>query len=285
MKKIYFCALQILTACSLYGLPIGNPSEASILPYDPASFSGWDGICQPCFCWWEALNYRMGYYGDFVFDRNLEVRNDALDSFAHEGASITTNAGYFVLNFCHRVDIFSTLGSTSFHLRQDQILFGAPTSLESEIAFRPAFSWSIGARATLWDCYPISLGIEGQWFSSSPRPDYFLDYATGDKLYFDGTNVSYHEWQIGIGLSYRMATQFPEYAFIPYGGIKYSHVCFNLEELPVPGTALVLTDFESKKHWGASIGLTFTMFSRAAVTVEATFGDEEAFYLNGQLKF
>ncbi len=60
----------------MYALPIGNPSEASLCTQG-VFFGGSNcNTCDPCFCWFDAWSLRLGYYGDFVFNRNLRLAEE-----------------------------------------------------------------------------------------------------------------------------------------------------------------------------------------------------------------
>ncbi|ROT50700.1 major outer membrane porin, partial [Chlamydia trachomatis] len=76
MKKLLksvlvFAALS--SASSLQALPVGNPAEPSLM-IDGILWEGFGGDpCDPCTTWCDAISMRMGYYGDFVFDRVLKT--------------------------------------------------------------------------------------------------------------------------------------------------------------------------------------------------------------------
>ena len=104
MKKFIGACLVFFTLCKpSYALPVGNPAEASL-------------FCDSLFswCWCENFGVRLGYYGDFVFDRKMKL--DAPSKDCLRRTEIYTNAGYLVINFLNRVDVFGTLGATKINI-------------------------------------------------------------------------------------------------------------------------------------------------------------------------
>lgn len=291
MKKLVVTMLTLLTCGAAYALPVGNPAEASLF----LNGVWWDSYCcdpcDPCFSWCDAWSFRAGFYGDYVFNRHLEV--DKSDH--HHGDDIDetemhTSAAYLAFNVCDRLDIFGTLGATSMHINTDATSWGSLVSLQSELAFETYFSWSIGARATVWQCDCFAVGVEGQYFQTNPDLDYYLEYNGGTFTYFnDGNGVRYSEWQVGLGLSYRFATSCPTFAMVPYAAVKWSGSKLDFGDIrfqdPTSGNQLTLDDLAAKKLWGYAIGLSFTMCDMIGVTVEGRWADEKAIYVNGQVRF
>lgn len=281
MKKLLITALAIMATGATYALPVGNPSEASLL-CDGLIFEGHCGdACDPCLNWCDALSLRVGFYGDYVFNRHLAVKRGAGASGDRdiEHAEIFTNAGYVAGNIWDRVDVFATFGATNIFIDTNAGIFipGITSRIEIETATR--FSWSVGARGTLWECGCTALGIEGQYFST--RPDIkrvtigaiASDYpATNDR-----DDARYWEWQVGLGLSHRINM------FVPYVAVKWSRVRWDLANNPV--LTAILNDIRNDKHWGYAVGVSIVDCEKAALTVEGRFADEKACYVNGQIRF
>ncbi len=297
MKKLSLTVLTLLTCGSAYALPVGNPSEASLYVNGIWCETSCCDPCDPCFNWLDSWSFRLGFAGEYVFNRHMEVDH-------HSGGVIDTttlysNAGYLALNFCDRFDIFSRLGVSKLHIRTDARSWGSTISQESELGFETQFSWSIGARATLWECGCFAVGLEGEYFQTKPDVDYFLSYNSGALTYFDDVDAKYREWQVGLGASYRFATSCPTFAFVPYVAVvwagskldlddyQFNHRIFfdNGTTLAPQTESLVLRDLESNKMWGYAIGVSFTMSDMIGVTVEGRFADEKALYVNGQVRF
>lgn len=289
MKRLVATLLTFLTCGAAYALPVGNPSEASLF----LNGAWWDSYCcnpcDPCFSWCDAWSFRIGYYGDFVFERHLK-----LDSGDREGGgsnidhtSLATNAGYLALNICDRIDIFGVVGATKIHIRTDAISY-SPLSFESELFFRTDFSWSVGGRATLWNCECFYVGLEGQYFHTNPDFDSFLRYDTGTITYFnESSGVRYQEWQVGLGVSYRFATSCPTLAMVPYAAVKWAGCRFNLDNFSpvIDDTPFDFPKHENNKSWGYAVGMSLTLCDMVGVTVEGRWADEKALYVNGEFRF
>lgn len=291
MKKLVVTILTLLSCGTAYALPVGNPSEASLF----RNGLWWESCCcdpcDPCFSWCDAWSLRIGFYGDYVFNRHMEI-----DSGDHENGAdidtmtITTNAGYIALNICDRLDVFGTLGATTLGICTDATSWGSLASLNSELGFETYFSWSVGARATLWQWGCFGIGVEGQYFETRPDLDYFIEYNGGTFTYFNNNNgVRYYEWQVGLGASYKIATSCPSVALVPYAAVKWAGSKLSLDNFsfvdPTSGTSLVLENLEAKKLWGYAIGVSFTLCDLIGLTVEGRWADEKALYVNGQFRF
>jgi len=284
--------LTLLSCGAAYALPVGNPSEASLFGNGVCWETSCCDPCDPCFSWCDAWSVRIGFAGDYVFNRNMELRNNNDNGADIDTTEIYTNAGYIALNICDRLDIFSRLGATNLHITTDALSWGAPNSLQSELAFQTYFSWSIGARATLWECNCFSFGVEGEYFQTSPDFDYFLQYDSGAFTYFnDNNNATYKEWQVGLGASYRFETSCPTLALVPYAAVKWAGSRLDIDsfrfdtDISSKAETLTLNDLESNKLWGYAVGVSFTLCDMVGVTVEGRFADEKAVYVNGQFRF
>ncbi len=280
MKKLVATALTILSCGAAYALPLGNPSEASLL-CDGLFIEGpYYDCCQQDINWCDAFSIRLGYYGDFVFNRHLEVdsSNNGDDI---EETEIFTNAAYVALNFGDRYDLFATFGGTNLSLSTNaQTFIGTAVNGPFEIETETDFSWSIGARATLFQCGCTSFGLEGQYFYTKPD---VKRITLGDTLSFYPNHTikaKYQEWQVGVGVSHRI------WNFVPYLGAKLSGASLEL------GKAVLniqdfsqLFDLENRFNGGFVLGVSFVDCERMALTAEFRFPDEKALYVNGQVRF
>lgn len=145
---LVFAALG--SASSLQALPVGNPAEPSLM-IDGILWEGFGGDpCDPCTTWCDAVSLRLGYYGDYVFDRVLKT--DVAKEFemgaaptANTGnaaaptqttsrpnpaygkhfqdAEMFTNAAFMALNIWDRFDVFCTLGATNGYLKGNSASF------------------------------------------------------------------------------------------------------------------------------------------------------------------
>nr|AMO26060.1 major outer membrane protein [Chlamydia pecorum] len=149
LKSAFLSAAFFAGNASLHALPVGNPAEPSLL-IDGTIWEGMSGDpCDPCATWCDAISLRVGFYGDYVFDRVLktdvskmflmgtaptspnsaadsnttaERANPAYGKHMHD-AEWFTNAGYIALNIWDRFDIFCTLGATSGYFKGNSSSF------------------------------------------------------------------------------------------------------------------------------------------------------------------
>ncbi|KZN28179.1 porin [Chlamydia pecorum] len=149
LKSAFLSAAFFAGDASLHALPVGNPAEPSLL-IDGTIWEGMSGDpCDPCATWCDAISLRVGFYGDYVFDRVLktdvskmflmgtaptspnsaadsnttaERANPAYGKHMHD-AEWFTNAGYIALNIWDRFDIFCTLGATSGYFKGNSASF------------------------------------------------------------------------------------------------------------------------------------------------------------------
>lgn len=145
---LVFAALG--SASSLQALPVGNPAEPSLM-IDGILWEGFGGDpCDPCTTWCDAVSLRLGYYGDYVFDRVLKT--DVAKEFEmgaaptattgnaaaptqtasrpnpaygkhFQDAEMFTNAAFMALNIWDRFDVFCTLGATNGYLKGNSASF------------------------------------------------------------------------------------------------------------------------------------------------------------------
>lgn len=147
---LVFAALG--SASSLQALPVGNPAEPSLM-IDGILWEGFGGDpCDPCTTWCDAVSLRLGYYGDYVFDRVLKTdvvkmfdmgaapETTDTDKLANDpttptprpnpaygkhfqDAEMFTNAAFMALNIWDRFDVFCTLGATNGYLKGNSASF------------------------------------------------------------------------------------------------------------------------------------------------------------------
>jgi len=290
MRK--WCVI-ILLSSRVWALPVGNPSEASLL----SSGLCWENISDSCYeqicsCpsgyvkpgLYDSTSFRIGFYGDYVFQRNLKMQALKGHGYSYINQSqLFTNAGYLALNFYDRVDLFGTLGASRWNLAGNASAFNAEAGTFEEIYSDPGLSWSVGTRVTLWECTGTALGGEFQYFQFRTP----IEYVSNSGFYDIGQDngmSQYAEWQFGLGISHR----FWEHV-IPYAAVKWSSARLTLGDAIYENIALstdaILTRAKTALLWGYAVGLSLTTCDRGALTVEGRFGDESAFYVNGQFRF
>lgn len=281
MKKLVVTMLCTIASLGVYALPVGNIAEASLYTYGLCFASDCADVCDPCFKWSEAFSIRLGFYGNYVFNRNLEVRrgNKGIDR-----TTVFTNSGIAVLNVCNRLDCFVTLGASKIsHEFNESILLGSE-NMCAKFLHDTAFSWSVGGRATLWEFNCLLIGLEGEYFRTSPNLGVFCN---SDSFYtFDNRSTTYSEWQLGLGLAYRIASTCPEVAFVPYTAVTWSGVKVDkISDVEFGWFPLEIARLNNRKLWGFAVGTSLTICNIIGVTVEGRFGSESALYVGSQLRF
>jgi major outer membrane protein len=286
MKKLFSILLTLLSVAGVYALPVGNPWDASLLG-EGLIYEVYDN-CGPCGGWLDLFSFRFGFYGDYVFDRHLKFKSFSVQDFSK--AKIFTNAGYLAVNVWKRFDVFATLGATSmdWETRTGALL---PVSINSSIPVyiesNERFSWSVGGRATLWECGCLGVGLEGQYFQACPDINY-IRTESFPPTYLYNVKAKYKEWQVGLGAAYWVDIGWYGTGLVPYAAIKWSQVNEKIQRtfVTLPGTGTFTTfDPDNQKNWGYAVGLSLVGCKVASVTVEGRFADEKAVHVNSQIRF
>lgn len=287
MKRLVACLLTwALSSVSAVALPLANPALPTLFSCDPCQIEG--DSCN----WCDAFSVRVGYYGDFVFNRHME---NSLPAGIHK-TEIWTNAALLDLNFCDRLDLFATFGASRLRFEaytdalQANITF--PSFRLMRLESNARFSWSVGARASIWEYGCFGLGVEGQYFRTQPAVNslsdgiVFLEYP-------HRVRCKFREWQLGLGAFYRLecASTFVS-AAVPYIGIKWSDARLDMQNSVVVdpnGVSAVsnvtLFTMTSKRNVGYALGVTTVFCNQFELSVEGRFRDERALYVNGELSF
>ena len=288
MQNLFLALVMFMIPTSLLALPLGNPGEASL--HTNGVF--WDKNvwcdCEPSPSFFDAFNIRLGYYGDFVFDRHLKVDRKNNRSQIHK-TEINTNAVYLALGICNSFDLFGTIGASKIDISTPSSALGfQPIGLLNnpfvDIDTETTLSWSAGLRGTLlrWGC--LALGLEIQYFRTKPHLN-SINAPDFDTFYFvNEERPLYHEWQVGFGASYRINIADRSSALVPYAGIKWSHCRFTSDNEQTP-LLITLYDLENNRDWGYACGLTLLGYNKSSITVEARYRNEKALYVNGQFRF
>lgn len=286
MKKLFMTLLTVLTCGATYALPVGNPSDASLL-CDGLIWEGHCGdFCDPCLSWCDAFSLRVGFYGDYVFNRHMQLDVANAPERDIEHTQLFTNAAFIAGNFWDRFDIFTTLGSTNIFIDTNNKAFGFGGTGRFQIETTSAFSWSIGARGTIWECGCTSLGAEFQYFYT--KPDIKRVTLDGEASVYpgDGFDAKYWEWQFGIGISHRINVFVP-YVAVKFAGsrLRFGDARFTFIEDDEVERDGELFRTENKKFCGFAVGVSLIDCEKASLTVEGRFCDEKAVYVNGQIRF
>jgi major outer membrane protein len=290
MKKLFVTALIFLSCGSAYALPVGNLADPSLLTWGILSPAYNCRGCNPCCFWFDYWALKVGYYGDFVFNRNLKIQGEGLDQGENiQRTTLFTNAGYLALNLCNKVDIFGTLGASKITITTNETSWFLAGAAEGRLQWDNTFSWSAGAKGTIFQKSGFFLGVEGQYFQSCPELNDYVSYESGLFNYFQKARMTYKEWQVGTGISYALTCFCPNLKVVPYAAAKWAWVRFDTHSFNFvrTGTPFVLTIFNLKaaKHWGAAVGTSIAICDIVDFTVEGRWGDETALYVNGKFRF
>ncbi len=272
MRKFILSTVLLLSSGFLFALPVGNPSDAGALT---------EGIFfNDCF-----FGVRVGFYGDYVFNRFLELDED--DHPDIKETDIYTNAGLVALSLWDRVEIFGTLGASEVLIDTTGTSFLIESPNFVKINTKSGFSWSVGGHGTVWQCGCFAVGIAGQYFRATPSIDNVKFPGNSPQYLSDGDKMRLSEWQLSLGGSYCIPVSCccPT-TLSPYAAIKWSHAHIDMNDLLVTGNnTITLFDLKSKKHIGYALGMTLVGDGKVSFTIEGRFADEIALHLNTQLRF
>ena len=282
VKKLALTTLIFLTCGAIQALPVGNPA-------DPMLYQDnlWFGDCQWHDCTipngktYDLPELHLGYYGDYVFNRRLQAKEEAGTV---ELTTIFTNAGLVVVNFYDWFEFFATVGVSNFYSRSTANNTNAP-GVEIELGFSPTMSYSGGLRVPFWCCDCLYFGLEAQYFFSRTELDWLESMNNGTFTHFGhgaDRNGDYSEWQASIAGSY-IFVDMANFAFIPYAALQFSGVNWNLEKMG--GNAIAFQDQKQQRLLGWTIGVTALFCDLLGVSVEGRFVNEKALSVLGQISF
>lgn len=281
MRKLVFCALTFLSCNIASALPLGNPAEASLL-YDGLFMEGVgceDEERTDCF-WGDRLSVRVGYYGDFIFNRHMRESNS--DRKTIEKTRIITNAGYLAANVYELFDLFATFGATKLKIDTNTSAFSTIDGVRLGINSFNDFSWSVGLRGTIFEYGCTTCGVEAQYFYTRPAITRSTLGGFASDYPAERNHMKYSEWQVGIGISQRINQ------LVPYVGGSYSRARIDMRNIVLDftdGTTILLANLESKGNGCGVVGVSFIDCEKVSVNAEFRFCSERALYINGQIRF
>lgn len=264
---------------SALALPTHSPNRATYFHDDANCFNA----CDPCFLWQEALNWRFAYYGDFIFNRYMQRRQNTHGAGDIQTFSFVTNGGTVTLNAADWFEFFALLGATKFYIQTPSRINGQ----QSELFFSPRLSWSIGMRGTVWRAGALAFGFAGQYFRTAPKLNAFMSNGGGLLTYFNNQpKLAYAEWSASFGGSYEIEgpgdTKFVPHLAAVASGAKMSMRGIRFQN---DGSSYHLLNLEDKRMWGYAFGLNWLLRTQLALGAEARFGDQKALHLSGELAF
>ncbi len=297
MKKLTII-LALLINCSLFALPLGNPWEGSLMCDGESTVSCFLPDCnwtRKCSDWFQL---KFGFYGDYVFNRHLEIAWSS-DESDIRSTQLITNAAMVAVNFCDWFDVFVTLGGTSMEMESPERSFfpsNANTNAMLFLETETGFSWSVGARGVLWGCGNFAIGTEGQYFSTKPNLNTIFDPIGATlQTYPTGVHFDYSEAQVGFAATYQICLSRSIQA-LPYAGLTFSHAwasfgdaresLFQTDDGAASANGnVLLRDMKNQHLVGYAVGLTIAGCERFTMTVEGMFAGESGLYVNSVLKF
>ena len=280
MKRLVATMLAVLTCGTVFALPVGNPADPKL--YTNHLWFGdceWSDPCSPCSSWVDWFDLRLGYYGDCVYQRNLEVQD--IGTIAQ--SSVNTNAGLIVVNICEWIDLFANVGASTFSIESPAV----GTGVQLKLNFSPTLSYGGGGRMTFWSSDNFYVGVEGQYFYSKTELDSFEPLNTGAVTHFSDSNernAKYGEWQVGLACAYRF-TNSANFSMIPYAGIQFAGVDWQLNGVANPDLLTISNDLQEQRVTGWALGMTALLCDLVGVTVEGRWANETALSVIGQLSF
>ena len=258
MRKIFFILGCLVASSSLYALYNGNPSAPNII--DEGIFS----------CEDQLIVFKAGYQGDIVFDRKLRARKGA--SGRMDRCEMGMNQGVITLNLLDRFEVYGSVGAMSaFLTHRPHVDFQ-----RREYQTGDQLTWGTGARVVIVPFKNIDLGVEGGYQSAGPDVKW---NAKDGVAYRTRAHFNYHEWQVGVGLSYHVDF------LIPYFAVKYSNAQAKLSRIRpdiLPNSSFKMN---SREHFGLALGCTLSNAKIFDLTAEVRLFDEQAITLAGNLKF
>lgn len=289
MKKLFTLIVAVLAPLGLMALPLGNPIEPSLLTKGVFScclypFQGDPGL-------WDVWGLKIGYYGDFVWNRHMHFTDLEDRPRSKREIQIETDAACIALNFWNRLDLFCTLGGTEIFLIRPNGVFNQGGIANERVALttNTDFAWSGGLRATLWECRCFGLGAEVQYAHARPQ---FFSMRIEDFIPFDlkplRAHIDYHEWQVGVGAAYRINMPWRGVSLVPYAGVKWAHAVMRVDRPILNLTSTLsyqLSDYENEKDFGGVVGFTLVGCQRASLGLEGRFLDEKALHIDFHFRF
>ncbi|MEM8628895.1 MAG: hypothetical protein AAGF04_02320 [Chlamydiota bacterium] len=248
----------------LFSAPIGNPFMPGMLREELFSL-----IKIP-------IHVRVGYEGNFVFDRYLDQYQTGFGSL--EKYEIYTNSGRISCDIFDRISLFGTAGSgridANFPFSSGPLKHRAVLGSDEELF------WSVGGNVLLLDWRLFALGIGLCYSRLCPKISHLsvdgVGYPTEDG------SLHYREWQANVGFSYEMDF------LVPYIGVKYTSAKSTAHLPYIPDLFVGESQerfWRSRRHVGLYLGSSITSKKSFALTIEARLIDEEAVTVFAAFRF
>ena len=305
MKKLFATMLVVLSSGAAYALPVANPAAASLL-CDGMIWEGYCGdMCDPCLTWCDAFSIRVGFWGDYQFNRYLELDN-CCEHRDIDVARVVYNAGYLVGNFWDRFDVFATFGAARIDLYGDHGIWrpGAISAVNQtgdalfHLQTTTDFAWSVGLRGTIWECGCTTIGGEFQYMETRPNLRFYDELNNSStstalnryrQAFGNCYGTNYYDWQLGLGVAQRINI------LVPYFAVRWSHASYSLGDAILVSSdgslnwgipdSVQLRNLRSVKTWGYAVGVSLTDCEKMALTLEGDFASSLEMAVIGEIRF
>lgn len=257
MKNLFGAlAAGMLVCTSVMAAPVGNPSA-------PLNFE--DGIF---LAGNSDYSLRLGYSGNFVMDRKLEIKANR----SHvDSARIVESTANVTLSMFNRMDVYGRFGSARFGYEQNN------TSSNLEVRTADAFIWALGGRVVVYNWDFTTLTLFGEYSRFKADVNDVLLGATSSG--YSAAEARVRQWDLGLALAHQI-----DY-MSPYVAIKYSDASVRFHNEVISSPSVTLNKLEARGNFGAAVGCTFLAGKKLDLTLEGRFIDENAVSLTGQFRF
>lgn len=259
-QRIFLC-LALSFAINGYSLYYGSPALPEVTTeglFIPRDF---------------FLGVKVGYEGDFLFDRSLKPTNhhiQKMDVFEYH-----MQQGVITANFVDRFEVYSSLGAMKFHI-EPRVTNVSQLTMETG----NHFTWGVGARAIIFGFSTAAVGLDVKYQKATPHFDWILQNGAPIAS-TDGAKLNYQEWQIGLGISYQTGI------FTPYIGAIFCQTLSKYRNFPVGLLAENATSFKvkSRSKFGMAVGTSLSDSKIFDLEIEGRLIDETAVTITGSVRF
>ncbi|MCC5832345.1 MAG: hypothetical protein JJU12_04805 [Chlamydiales bacterium] len=281
-KHILTIFTILLIPISAKALPVGNPWDASLISTGVFWNRGFEpfGYYDPYYECLDFFSIRIGFYGDYVFNRKFAIDAPGRGETISE-TRINTNGGFLALNLFHIADLYGVFGSTNLAFETPESAFGVADNRIYYLETNSNISFTAGARVTLFEFCDLAIGADGKYLYTRPRlnsgrreggpVEYFSDY------------ILYQEWQVSLGAAYRVPIS-STVKVVPYAAVEWAHAKIDFDNLTNEPPIHAFPNLRTPHNFGYALGLTMVGWERWSATIEGRFINEFAFFLNIQFQ-
>lgn len=266
MKNIFALMVGLVTSVAITAGPVGTPA-APMMYEDGVYMSGNSDY-----------SVRIGYMGDFVFDRKMQNKNN--DRHIVDDMDIISNYGEITLNLFDRVDLFARLGTGHFTQSYRYRESGTGANNEVDIYSESDFKWGLGARAIIYNWDNTVLTLSGDYSRMKPKIERLS--LAGTSAEQPNVKARVRDWGVGLAVSHQLDM------VTPYIGVKFgdAKVKYN-QSVPDGGSsfAINLRELEARTNVGLVLGCSVLADKKFNVNLEGRLIDENAASVSADLRF